>query len=94
MATAQGIPVIAKEVRKAVAGAWFCGGRAFVAGREGKMQKANSRKLAASVALAAASVALLLGLTFAWFTDSVKNEGNRIQAGTLGSSFPPRATAA
>ena len=48
------------------------------------MQKANSRKLAASVALAAASVALLLGLTFAWFTDSVKNEGNRIQAGTLG----------
>ncbi len=48
------------------------------------MQKANSRKLAASVALAVASVALLLGLTFAWFTDSVKNEGNRIQAGTLG----------
>ena len=48
------------------------------------MQKTNSRKLAASIALAAASVALLLGLTFAWFTDSVKNEGNRIQTGTLG----------
>ena len=46
------------------------------------MQKANSR--AAERCLAAASVALLLGLTFAWFTDSVKNEGNRIQAGTLG----------
>lgn len=61
------------------------------------MQKANSRKLAASVALAAASVALLLGLTFAWFTDSVKNEGNRIQAGSLPTAtrwFPrPNPTA-
>ncbi len=57
------------------------------------MQKTNSRKLAASVALAAASVALLLGLTFAWFTDSVKNEGNRIQAGTLGiAATVPRAS--
>ena len=28
-------------------------------------------------------VALLLGTTFAWFTDSVTNSGNEIQAGTL-----------
>ena len=27
--------------------------------------------------------ALLIGTTFAWFTDSVTNTGNKIQAGTL-----------
>ena len=48
------------------------------------MQKENSRKLTASVVLVIASIALLLGLTFAWFTDSVSNKGNKIQAGTLG----------
>ena len=48
------------------------------------MQKSNSRKLTASVVLVIASIALLLGLTFAWFTDSVSNKGNKIQAGTLG----------
>ncbi|MDO4290959.1 MAG: SipW-dependent-type signal peptide-containing protein [Eggerthellaceae bacterium] len=48
------------------------------------MEKANSKKLAASVVLVVASIALLLGLTFAWFTDSAKSTGNKIQAGTLG----------
>ena len=80
MATAQGIPCDSEGSSQSLSRehgvAGDVRGRAFVAGREGKMQKANSRKLAASVALAAASVALLLGLTFAWFTDSVKNEGN------------------
>ncbi len=38
--------------------------------------------LASGVALLA-SVALLAGTTFAWFTDSVTNTGNTIQAGTL-----------
>ncbi len=38
--------------------------------------------LASGVALLA-SVALLAGATFAWFTDSVTNTGNKIQAGTL-----------
>mgnify|MGYP001854221418 FL=1 len=28
-------------------------------------------------------VSLLLGTTFAWFTDSITNEGNRIQSGSL-----------
>lgn len=32
----------------------------------------------------AASCALFVGVSHSWFTDSVKNEGNRIQAGTLG----------
>lgn len=44
----------------------------------------NKRKLVASAAMAVASIALLMGLTFAWFTDSVTNKGNAIQAGTLG----------
>ena len=44
----------------------------------------NRRKIAASAAMAVASIALLMGLTFAWFTDSVTNKGNAIQAGTLG----------
>ena len=47
------------------------------------MEKTNNRKLAASAVLIVASVALLLGLTFAWFTDTVASKGNRIQAGTL-----------
>lgn len=38
----------------------------------------NKRKIAASAAMTAASVALLMGLTFAWFTDSVTNTGNAI----------------
>ncbi len=75
--------MIAKEVRKAVAERGFAEDvrDAFVAGREGKMQKANSR---AAASVACRGLRRALALTFAWFTDSVKNEGNRIQAGTLG----------
>ena len=47
------------------------------------MDSANKKRLAASAVLIVASIALFLGLTFAWFTDSVTNKGNRIQAGTL-----------
>ncbi|RDB57125.1 hypothetical protein C1879_07795 [Paraeggerthella hongkongensis] len=47
------------------------------------MEKTNNKKLIASAALIVASIALLLGLTFAWFTDTVANKGNKIQAGTL-----------
>ncbi|QOS66888.1 hypothetical protein GS424_010000 [Eggerthella guodeyinii] len=47
------------------------------------METTNNRKLIASAALIVASVALLLGLTFAWFTDTAANRGNKIQAGTL-----------
>ncbi len=32
-------------------------------------------------------ILLLIGTTFAWFTDSVSNSGNKIQAGTLEVSF-------
>ena len=35
----------------------------------------------------AVSVALLAGTTFAWFTDSVTNKGNKIQSGTLDVSL-------
>ena len=44
----------------------------------------NTKKslIAGGVSLAV-SVALLVGSTFAWFTDSVTNKGNKIQAGNL-----------
>lgn len=48
------------------------------------MNTGNKRKLFASATMVVASLALLAGLTFAWFTDSVKSEGNQIQTGTLG----------
>ena len=40
-------------------------------------------RLVASVMLLAASLVLLAGLTFAWFTDTVTNTGNVIETGTL-----------
>ena len=44
----------------------------------------NTKKsLLASGLSLAVSAALLVGTTFAWFTDSVTNTGNKIQAGTL-----------
>lgn len=43
----------------------------------------TKKSLAASGLALLASAALLAGTTFAWFTDSVTNTGNRIQAGTL-----------
>ena len=52
----------------------------------------NRRKIAASAAMAVASIALLMGLTFAWFTDSVTNKGNAIQAGTLSIELNDGAT--
>lgn len=48
------------------------------------MEQTNRKKLVASAVLIVASIALFLGLTFAWFTDSVTSKGNKIQAGTLG----------
>lgn len=48
------------------------------------MTKSNSKKnLVASGLSLAVSAALLLGTTFAWFTDSVTSTGNIIQAGNL-----------
>ena len=46
------------------------------------MKNTKKSLLASGLALLA-SVALLAGTTFAWFTDSVTNSGNRIQAGSL-----------
>ena len=43
----------------------------------------TKKSLIASGVALLASVALLAGATFAWFTDSVTNTGNKIQAGTL-----------
>ena len=45
--------------------------------------KSTRKSLLASGLALLASVALLAGTTFAWFTDSVTNSGNKIQAGSL-----------
>ena len=45
--------------------------------------KNTKRALLASVLSIALCCAMLIGSTFAWFTDSVTNTGNRIQAGNL-----------
>lgn len=46
------------------------------------MNKTKKSLLASGLSLLICA-ALLVGTTFAWFTDSVANKGNRIQAGTL-----------
>ena len=46
------------------------------------MTKTRKSLWAAAFALLVC-IALLVGTTFAWFTDSVTNSGNKIQAGTL-----------
>lgn len=45
--------------------------------------KHTKRTLAASGLALVISAALLVGTTFAWFTDSVINTGNHIQSGKL-----------
>ena len=45
--------------------------------------KNSKRSLVASGLSLAVSAALLLGTTFAWFTDSVTSANNKIQAGNL-----------
>ena len=45
--------------------------------------KNTKRALLASVLSVVLCCAMLVGSTFAWFTDSVTNTGNRIQAGNL-----------
>ncbi len=45
--------------------------------------KSTKRALLASALSILVCVALLVGTTFAWFTDSVTNKGNRIEAGSL-----------
>ena len=45
--------------------------------------RASKKSLLASGVSLLASAALLVGTTFAWFTDSVTNTGNKIQAGKL-----------
>ena len=49
--------------------------------------KSTKRSLLASGASLLLSAALLAGSTFAWFTDSVTNTGNTIQAGSLKVDF-------
>lgn len=46
-------------------------------------QNDTKKKIGASVVTIAASLALLTGLTFAWFTSSDTSEDNTVQAGTL-----------
>ena len=45
--------------------------------------KYTKRALVSSALAILMCVAMLIGTTFAWFTDSVTNTGNKIQAGTL-----------
>ena len=45
--------------------------------------RASKKSLLASGVSLLASAALLAGATFAWFTDSVTNTGNKIQSGKL-----------
>ena len=45
--------------------------------------KSTKKSLIASGISLAVSMALMVGSTFAWFTDSVTNKGNTIQAGSL-----------
>ena len=52
--------------------------------------KTTKRSLLASGLCLVLSVALLMGATFAWFTDSVTNQGNTIQAGNLDVGFQYR----
>ena len=46
------------------------------------MQKTKKSLIASGLAIVVC-LAMLIGTTFAWFTDSVTNKGNHIQAGTL-----------
>jgi predicted ribosomally synthesized peptide with SipW-like signal peptide len=45
--------------------------------------KHTKRALLASSLSVLLCLAMLVGSTFAWFTDSVTSSGNKIQAGTL-----------
>ena len=45
--------------------------------------KQAKRTLVLSAIVLLLSVAMLAGATFAWFTDSVTNSGNKIEAGNL-----------
>ncbi len=49
--------------------------------------KKTKRELTASVISIVLCVAMLVGLTFAWFTDSVTNKGNIIKSGNLDVAF-------
>lgn len=46
-------------------------------------KKSTNKALALSAIAVLACVSLLIGATFAWFTDSVTSAGNKIEAGTL-----------
>ena len=53
-------------------------------GKKARQIKGAQNKSLLRLALPCGGLALLMGATFAWFTDSVSNTGNKIQAGTLG----------
>ncbi len=48
-----------------------------------KRAKKSNRPLIVSIVSITVCLVLLIGTTVAWFTDSVSNTGNRIEAGTL-----------
>ncbi|MBE5731264.1 MAG: hypothetical protein E7350_04880, partial [Clostridiales bacterium] len=48
-----------------------------------KTKKTVKKALLSSVVALVVSFTMLLGTTFAWFTDSAESKGNIIQTGTL-----------
>ena len=52
--------------------------------------KSTKRALLMSALALLMCVSMLIGSTFAWFTDSVTSAGNKIQAGTLQVDLPLR----
>ena len=47
------------------------------------MKRKGLKSLIASICAIVICSAMLIGTTFAWFTDSVSSEGNKIMSGTL-----------
>ena len=50
---------------------------------ERRKQNETKTKLVSSIVTLLICFAMLIGTTFAWFTDSVSSTGNKIQAGSM-----------
>ena len=59
-----------------------------------KQKNSTKRTLALSLLVMLLCVAMLVGTTFAWFTDSASTAVNKIQAGTLDVALEMKTTTA
>lgn len=64
-----------------------------IRGRNQQGVKNTKRSMLISGLCLLLTAVMLMGSTFAWFTDSVTNEGNKIEAGTLDISYPLKTKA-